>query len=284
MKQLKFLSLVLVLAIALQACNKDDDETTLNPPVINNFELGLEDSGIGYLGAELHMEAEIVAEAKIDRIQVTIHHEGEHEKSVYDEEEWEVDTTYTKFSGLKNTEFHEHVDVPVHAEEGEYHFHFVVIDMEGNSKEIERELEIMAPSDTEAPTVTISTSPSNGQVFQNGETISISGTITDNLALGGLYVGLVRSNQNLENADVNATNTITLLHTHDFEGAMEYQFSAEIQVGASADNDESPKDLTGDLDGGAAWQNGEYYLLVKSPDAFGGGVAFSEKYFINIEL
>jgi hypothetical protein len=38
------------------------------------------------------------------------------------------------------------------------------------------------------------------------------------------------------------------------------------------------------LDGGAAWQSGAYYLLVKSPDALGGGVAFSEKYYINIEL
>jgi len=283
MKQLKFISFVLVLALAFQACKKDEEEKN-NPPVISGFELGLEDSGVGYLGTELHMEAEVVAEAKIDRIQVTIHHEGEHEKSVNDEHEWEVDTTYTKFTGLKNTEFHEHIDVPVDAEEGEYHFHFVVIDMDGNSKEIERELEIEAPSDTEAPTITISGSPSNGQVFQNGETISINGTIADNMALGGLYVGLVRVNQNLENADVNANNTITLLHTHDFENTLEHSFNAEIQVGVAMDNNITPKDISGDLDGGAAWQTGEYYLLVKSPDAFGGGVAFSEKYFVNIEL
>jgi len=284
MKQLKFLTIVFLVAIVIQSCKKDDEETTLNPPTISTFELGYEDSGEAFLGADLHIEAEVVAEAKIDRIQVTIHPEGEHDKSTSDEHEWEVDTTYTKFNGLKNTEFHEHIEVPVDAEEGHYHFHFIVIDMDRNTQEIERELHVEAPTDTEAPTITISSSPSNGQVFQNGETISISGTVTDNLAIGGLYIGLVRTNQNLENADVIATNTITLLHMHDFDGAAEYNFSASIEVGVAADNNGEPTDLTGDLDGGPAWQTGEYYLLVKSPDAFGGGVAFSEKDFISIEL
>ncbi len=283
MKQVKFLSFVLVLALAFQSCKKDED-ATLNPPSISNFELGYEDSGETFLGADLHIEAEIIAEAKIDRIQVTIHHEGEHEKFVYDEEEWEVDSIYTKFSGLKNTEFHEHIEVPAHAEEGHYHFHFNVIDMEGNSTEIERELHVETPSDTEAPVLAITSNPTDGQVFQNSETISISGTVSDNLALGGLYIGLVRVNQSLENVDMIASNTITLLHMHDFDGASEYSFSAEIEVGAAADNNGEPSDLTGDIDGGAAWQDGEYYLLVKSPDAFGGGVAFSEKYMVNIEL
>lgn len=283
MKQLKFISFVLVLALAFQACNKDEEEA-LNPPTISTFEFGYEDSGEAFLGADLHIEAEIIAEAKIDRIQVTIHPEGEHEKSVNDEHEWEVDTTYTKFNGLKNTTFHEHLEVPVHADTGHYHFHSIIVDMDGNTKEVERELHVEAPIDTEAPVLTISDHPTNGQSFQNGETISISGTISDNLALGGLYVGLVRTNQNLENADMDASNTITLLHLHDFDGALEYNFTAEIQVGASIDNNSDPTDLTGDLDGGPAWQSGEYYLLVKSPDAFGGGVAFSEKYYVNIEL
>lgn len=280
--------LIIILALFIgsifQSCKKDDEET-LAPPSISTFEFGYNDSGEAYLGSDLHIEAEIVAEAKIDRIQVTIHPEGEHEyKTISDEHEWEVDTTYTKFNGLKNTTFHEHLEVPVEADTGHYHFHFIVIDMDGNTKEIERELHVEAPSDTEAPSITISSSPSNAQVFQNGETISISGTVTDNLAIGGLYVGLVRTNQNLENPDVIATNTITLLHMHDFDGAAEYNFSASIEVGVAADNNGEPTDLTGDLDGGPAWQSGEYYLLVKSPDAFGGGVAFSEKYFVNIEL
>jgi hypothetical protein len=115
MKQIKFLSLLLILttAVVFLSCNKDEDDPALNPPTIPTFEFGYEDSGEAYLGADLHIEAEIVADAKIDRIQVSIHPEGEHMKSLSDEHAWEVDTTYTKFNGLKNTEFHEHLDVPV---------------------------------------------------------------------------------------------------------------------------------------------------------------------------
>jgi len=280
----KFITIAIItlfLGSVFQSCTKDNNETS-NPPVVSTFEFGYNDSGEAYLGSDLHIEAEIVAEAKIDRIQVTIHPEGEHYKSV--NEGWEVDTTYTKFSGLKNTTFHEHIEVPVVADTGHYHFHFIVIDMEGNTKEVERELHVEVPIDDEAPEITITASPADGQAFQNGETISISGTITDNLAIGGLYVGLVRVNQNLEDAAMDATNTITLLHMHDFDGATEYNFTADIQVGVAMDNNITPKDLTGDLDGGPAWQTGEYYLLVKSPDAFGGGVALSERYLINIEL
>lgn len=283
-KFITVLIITLLVGSIFQSCSKKEDKDRLNPPTITHFQFGYEDSGEAFLGADLHIETEIIAEAKIDRIQVTIHPEGGHDKTITDDHEWEVDTTYTKFSGLKNVTFHEHLEVPLHADTGHYHFHFIVIDMDGNTKEVERELHVEAPIDTEAPTVSISSSPSDGQIFQNGETISISGTISDNLALGGLYVGLVRTNQNLENTDMDASNTITLLLLHDFDGALEYNFTAEIQVGASLDNNSDPTDLTGDLDGGPAWQSGEYYLLIKSPDAFGGGVAFSERYLINIEM
>ena len=103
-------------------------------PEINLLELGYENSKIAYSGSELHIEAEIVAEGNIETVQIVIHPEGEHEKSasaVSDEHEWEVDTTYSKFSGKKNTTFHEHIEVSDHAETGHYHFHFLVTDMEG---------------------------------------------------------------------------------------------------------------------------------------------------------
>lgn len=283
-KFITVLTITLLVESIFQSCSKKEDKDRLNPPTITHFQFGYEDSGEAFLGADLHIETEIIAEAKIDRIQVTIHPEGEHDKTITDDHEWEVDTTYTKFSGLKNTTFHEHIEVPMEADTGHYHFHFIVIDMEGNTKEMERELHIETLVDTEAPQLTVMNHPTEDQVFQSGETLQISGTITDNLAVGGLYVGLLRVNQELEDASMTSENTITLLHMHNFDGATEYSFSAEIEIGASSDNNFTPKDLTGDLDVGAAWQSGEYYLLVKSPDAFGGGVAFSERYYINIEL
>ena len=57
--------------------------------------------------------------------------------------EWEFDSVYIEFSGLRNTEFHKHIEVPIDAETGDYHFHFSVTDMEGSQTVFEDEVEIL---------------------------------------------------------------------------------------------------------------------------------------------
>lgn len=274
------IAITFVASMIFISCEKDDET---NPkPVITLTELGYENSKIGYAGTELHIEAEIVAEAKVDKITIEIHHEGEHvEKSTSNalhEDEWEVDTTFTEFSGLKNTTFHKHIDVPVHAEVGHYHFHFIVTDMDGQQTTLEEEIEVQHPNDVIAPEITVSNAPTNNQEFNDGETISISGSVSDDKALGGMYIGLVRTDQNLTDAEVNATNTITLLHTHEFDSHTAHNFSASINVGAAQDNNNTPKAITGDI----AWQSANYYIVVKCTDAFGGNWTFSGQYPIVI--
>jgi hypothetical protein len=270
-------AMVLAVMIIMTSCGK------IEKPEIGSFELGYENSKIAYVGADLHINAEVVAEGTIDRIHIVIHPEGEHGKkglrSAVDEGEWEVDTTYTKFSGLKNTTFHEHIEIPMDAEPGDYHFHFEVTDMEGYQTVIEEELEIKIPEDAVAPEITISSAPTEDKVWSNGESISISGSLSDDKALGGVYIGLVREDQSLTDAEVNATNTITILHTHDFDSPTSHDFSASIEVGAAQDNNITPKDISGDI----AWQSANYYILVKCKDAFGGNWTFSDHYPIVID-
>ncbi len=276
------LSVLLIFALAFgtslffTSCEKDEVPTA--EPVVNLTELGYDNNKVGYLGTDLHIEAEIVAEAGIDKVTIEIHPEGEHDPDGHDHG-WEFEVTFDKFSGLKNTTFHEHIDIPVTAEAGDYHFHFAVTDLDGRQTIAEAELEVKQPDDATAPTMSITSAPSNNQVFDNGETITISGTVSDDKALGGMYIGLVREDQNLTNAEVKATNTITLLHTHDFDSPASHSFSASIVVGASQDNNITPKDIIGDI----AWQSGNYYILVKCKDAFGGNWAFSERYPIVLE-
>lgn len=123
-------------------------EKTGAKPEIDFHELGYENSKTAEAGDELHMDAEVLAENKIDRIQVILHPEGEeHKKSSktrLSEGEWEFDSVYTEFSGLKNTEFHKHIEVPPDAEAGHYHFHFSVTDLEGYQTVYEDEVEILA--------------------------------------------------------------------------------------------------------------------------------------------
>ncbi len=279
--KVKFAAVLLAAGIiSLNSCKKEKE---IPKPEITITELGYENSKIGYIGSDLHIEADIVSEGRIEKVTIEIHHEGDHQKSltiVLHDDEWEVDTTYTKFSGLKNTNFHEHFDIPLYAEPGDYHFHFIVTDMEGQQTTVEEELEIKIPEDNVAPLVSVTAAPSSKQVFNNGQVITVSGMVTDDKALGGMYIGLVRADQNLTDTQVNASNTITILHTHDFVNPKSHNFSASITVGAAKDNNITPKDIAGDI----AWQSGNYYILVKCKDAFGGNWTFSSQYPIVINL
>ena len=140
----KSLFAIIVIATALISCDKDE----VKKPEILNFELGYENSKTAYLGSELHIDADIIAENGIDRIVIEIHYEGDHHKSFVladSDHECEFDHTYTEFKDLKNTKFHNHIDIPLDAEPGEYHFHFKVIDIEGYTAEIEDDIEILEP-------------------------------------------------------------------------------------------------------------------------------------------
>ncbi|NBC81847.1 MAG: DUF4625 domain-containing protein [Bacteroidetes bacterium] len=145
------MALIFVTGIFITSCEKDED---VAKPVINSIEYGSghdnPNSHSAHVGGDMHIEAVIEAEGKIDNIKIEIHPEGEHEheeehehEREHEHEAWEYDSTYTEFSGLKNTTFHKHILIGDHAEPGHYHFHFVVTDMEGNQASFEDELEIM---------------------------------------------------------------------------------------------------------------------------------------------
>lgn len=277
MKSIRSLILAIITIAAISSCKKDETKA----PEFLTFELGYDNSGVAVIGSDLHMDAEIFAEGKVANVRITIHHEGEHGLKAIFEEEWEIDSTYTtNYAGAKNIDFHEHIEVPNYAEPGDYHFHISVTDMEGNRTEREAELLLELPTDNSAPVVSITAAPSAGQVFTNGLTISVSGSISDDIALGGLYIGLVRVDQGLADAEVNAANTITILHTHDFATSMLHNFNTSIVVGAEKDNNVPAKDITGSI----AWASANYFILVKAKDVFGGNWGFSQRYPLQISL
>ncbi len=123
----------LMLVTGFYGCSKDPAK-----PVITDFEIGKDNIHIVEQGDDLHIEARIEAEGKIDVVIVEIHFEGTGEG-------WELDKTYTEFKGLKNAHFHKHVDVPADAALGEYHLHFKVRDQEGNEVKVEGEFEVIEP-------------------------------------------------------------------------------------------------------------------------------------------
>lgn len=250
-------------------------EDEVAKPIISGLEVGIGDSHVAYIGADLHLDAEIIAEGKIDKVTVEIHKE--------DGTSDEIEAEYTEFSGLKNATFHKHVDIPATTTAGDYHLHLIVTDLQGNSTTVEAEIAIKELVDTEAPVITITSAPTRGQAFATGQTISISGTITDNISLASMLVALVYESDNIADAAVTGaagSKIIVMLHTHDFgEDPDETEFTASIKVGATNDNNMTPAVITG----ANAWKSGNYYLLVKSKDAKANG-AISSRYPIVINL
>ena len=142
MKNLKYMSLMLallcVVSLGFTSCGDDDDDDELPAkPVITLTEVGHDNSKHAHPGHDLHLEADVVAEGLIKSINVEIHQENG--GSV------KIEKAYTdgKYIGVRNTEFHEHIDIPENAPLGEYHLHFVVTDNRGQQTIAESHIELV---------------------------------------------------------------------------------------------------------------------------------------------
>jgi hypothetical protein len=252
------------------SCNKEEDSV---PPIptVNFHELGYDNSKEAIAGGELHMDAEIIAEGLIKDITVTI-------KGI-DHPEHETSETFTRFNGQINLDFHEHIEIPEEFEEGHYSFRFNVGDENGFARAIDDEIEIHGAGDGDGPEIHIESVTPEDPALGMGEMIHIEGHLHSSHDITGLYIALVREDQGLANEDVNHDNTITLMHTHDFDNAQNFEFDVSIEVGAAVDNDDPPK-IIADI---VPWASGEYYLLVKAADDE-GNVTFSSHQHIMLAL
>ena len=144
MKRYIIMSLVMALltvAFVFSSCKKDDEMP--DKPIITLTEVGHDNSRHAHPGHDMHLEADVLADGLISRIDIEIHQESGNC--------FEIEKAYTdgKYIGVKNIEFHEHVDIPVDAPIGEYHLHFTVTDKEGQQTTAECHIEIVEDDDDE---------------------------------------------------------------------------------------------------------------------------------------
>ena len=115
---------------------KNDDPNNAAKPVINLTEIGAENSKTVTAGSDLHLEGEIIAESLIKRIDIEIH-----QKQGGD---FKITQSFIdgKYIGVKNVTFHEHIDIPAEAPDGEYQLNFAVTDQLGQTEMKKSELMI----------------------------------------------------------------------------------------------------------------------------------------------
>ena len=135
MKINTILSLAAAAALLLSATSCNKEENTAKP-VVNLTEVGHDNEKVAMRGDDLHLEADILAEGLIKRIDVEIHQE---------DGTYEIEKSYTdgKYVGVKNVEFHEHIDIPAEAPLGEYHLHFTVTDQKGQTTLAEAHIDVI---------------------------------------------------------------------------------------------------------------------------------------------
>ncbi len=135
MKVNSIISLAAAAAILLftTSCNKEENPAK---PTVNLTEVGHDNEKVAMRGDDLHLEADILAEGLIKRIDVEIHQEN----GTYG-----IEKSYTegKYVGVKNVEFHEHIDIPADAPLGEYHLHFTVTDQKGQTTLAETHIDVI---------------------------------------------------------------------------------------------------------------------------------------------
>lgn len=140
MSKIKSFKLLFLLGVCLSvfASCSDDDDNKVAKPEINLTEIGHDNSKIGTVGDDLHLEGDITAEGVIKKITVELHQE--------DGDGFEIEKIYTdgKYIGVKNAVFHEHIDIPAEAPSGEYHLHFIVEDAVGQTSTVEAHVQIEA--------------------------------------------------------------------------------------------------------------------------------------------
>jgi len=130
-KLLNIIVLTCLLTISLNSCG--DDEPTVEKPTINLTEVGHDNSRHAHPGYDMHLEAEIVAPGTINSIHVSIEQLGG--STII-----KKDFVKGKYIDVKNTEFHEHIDIPATTPLGRYMLYVIVVDKLGQQTYVSCEI------------------------------------------------------------------------------------------------------------------------------------------------
>ena len=132
LKVTKLFLAFLTVAALFTACKKDK---ITSAPTISDLEVGHDNNKTAFPGTDIHIEAELLAEATIASVKLEI--------QPVSGIGWKFVEEYKDgFVGQKNAEFHKHIDVPADAALGKYLIRLSVTDQQGQITKIESDLEI----------------------------------------------------------------------------------------------------------------------------------------------
>lgn len=126
--------IILLFTLVVFAACKDNDPV-IPGPQIQDLEVGSKNSKTVQRGKDLHLEAQVVAEAGIEIFRISIHPKS-------GAEGWTLSREVPELVGKKNGEIHLHLDIPADVKPGLYHVDIEVKDKAGKVAEAESDLTI----------------------------------------------------------------------------------------------------------------------------------------------
>ena len=288
MKNRVYYLLIALLSTFLISSCEDVTEPILPAPTIENVEIGSGNNHIGVIGRDFHLNADIVAGHKIDLVTVKIEQiAGESYTS-----DWGFELIWEQYKGAKNTNVHQHFNIPQDAVEGKYEIVIIITDENGTTLQEKTEIKIVDPSNLEVDPILyiwmITTdqgdfhyvnetlvNPENVK-FSKDEILKSDATINNVKGDGKMYLLLIRKDLNHKPESVDGIDFSKVIvydtFTHENEEEV-YSFAnviydgnggftrptPEFKIGSPVDNNNPSGDLT---TGENAWQSGEYYFGV----------------------
>lgn len=139
------LALLSVFAMVLTSC--DNEDITPSSIEFKNPEFGHDNNKIGIIGGDIHLECDIVSNAKIRIIQVALLKDNKPVTSqIYDN---------AQYVGVLNTKFHEHLKLSDDLKEGEYTCMIAVTTVDNTTRYISEKIQLKKKTvDTKAPKIT----------------------------------------------------------------------------------------------------------------------------------
>lgn len=166
---------VLITATMFVSCKKEETPTLEPKPVISNFTVGNEVGGGStlILGGLISFEfnAEMKTGDKLKSYHLEMHDEP---ASGLAADEYKVIDEEFDVSGLRNTHIHDHIEIPLDANTGNYHFHLTVTSQDGYTTSKETHLSV--EENTNAPVISnfSVTNKSGSTDFQVGDILIVS--------------------------------------------------------------------------------------------------------------
>ena len=205
--------LLCIFCFILSSCDNNDEPSPSVPlPISTLAEVGEENCKEATAGADLHLEGDVSAEGLIARIDVTVASEAG--SLIVVKKSW----TDGKYIGVRNTTFHEHLDIPANTKAGNYKVTFVVTDKLGQSSTFISELKIVAPVEG-APKITFKEiGEGNSMKAKLGEAMHLEAQVDAPHKIAKIEVELHNSAAGYEHSYIYAEKylgqTSVLFHEH----------------------------------------------------------------------